>query len=326
MLRRPRVAPPLWRLSRPSRRRRAWRQSIFLSPPPPSRPGTRPPPRPPRGPPCPPRPSPWPPPRAPRRLPPSMMVPEARGRASDAPPPEERRSGSAQGSPPPWPGWCASRRRSGRARSSGVAPTSCPSTVMCALGRSVVIESVARRELERRHQRLDALPARVRDSVLSLGQVPGEELDGLRRMVERNLRLAEVVEDRELRADGVGGAELLKRCFVAAISRQLDAVRVVRARGIARLVRRRETRPVRARTEQTVRFAGRAPTQHSQHRPLRAKQDLTVLERSNRSEVPPATERRCVHDWPSTPANWRCWSGASSLSPLDRIRSIRSSR
>jgi len=61
-------------------------------------------------------------------------------------------------------------------------------------------------------------------------------------MMESHLRLADVVKDRELRADVISGVELPQGPFVAAISRQLDAACEVTTGGVARLVGRGDVR------------------------------------------------------------------------------------
>ena len=63
------------------------------------------------------------------------------------------------------------------------------------------------------------------------------------RVLEGQLRLAYVVEDRKLRADGVSGVKLLERPLVGADFRELEPARVVGARHSARVVRRRRLHP-----------------------------------------------------------------------------------
>ena len=105
-----------------------------------------------------------------------------------------------------------------------------------------------------------------RDPIAAVAQIAGERLDRLDGVAERDVRLADVEEDGELRADGVRGVELAQRPLVPVLAGELQPLGVVGARLAPRIVGAADPRRSERQQRGEQRRASQPPPP-SDHRP-----------------------------------------------------------
>ena len=99
-----------------------------------------------------------------------------------------------------------------------------------------------------------------RDPIAAVAQIAGERLDRLDGVAERDVRLADIEEDGELRADGVRGVELPQRPLVTVLASELQPFGIVSPRLAAGVVGVARPAPVRAPTAQRASRRSSAPS------------------------------------------------------------------